>query len=813
MSANRKSRALSGASLGVLATLLLAAPASAQPVQLGPVSVNGDADKNGLNHAPPLASMPSASIQDTPQAVNVIDSATIKQQAVTTLGEALRNVPGITIAIGEGGTLAGDQFRIRGFDSKDDVYLDGLRDFGAYTRDAFNFEEIQVLKGPSGLMFGRGTTGGAINTVSKTPFLRDKYSAVLEGGNGGHVRATADLNYALSDTAAVRLNLMVTDTGVVDRDFAHSTRWGIAPTISLGLGTDTQWSLGYMHQHTSAHPDYGLTVAQRPGQLIAEPVSEYGVPRNTNTQFASDVDRNDADIVTMKFASQLAPWLTFTNDTRAAAYKRYFQYTTVDTCEFTIPPGTQTSANATSTNYCSAAVFGQATPTSAAGTADPRTALGQIGGGGPYSQNSWGAQNVATLKADVNFGAFRNVAIAGFDVSYQNTDRTIYAYQLPTTAQYNYLLGNHTPNRRNIGVSLFNPTHISPPGYTVVYPTAANVGGTSDTATSVVTSSGNATDLAFFFTDRFYFTPEISVIGGARVDRYTPTFTAVTVGTTATGPQFTVAKSPQTLVNPRAALVYEPSEDQTYYFSYGKSSVPQGTSIVGSPTPITTANQGLDPELSETLEAGAKKSFFDGALGVAGSVFKVLKSNALLTDPATGTASVQSGERDRVQGLELSVTGQITDKWNILGAYTYLDSKVTADNSCGGTPPVCNRNIYTIGTPVIFVPKNAFSLWSSYKMDEFVPGLGIGGGAVYQSKLLARNTIAGTAPNPTGLSRIAVIPRTLEFDAVATYDIEKFHFQFNVTNISNELNYSQSFGNRGTPSAGRTFIVSAGVDL
>jgi hypothetical protein len=114
MSANRKSRALSGASLGVLATLLLAAPASAQPVQLGPVSVNGDADKNGLNHAPPLASMPSASIQDTPQAVNVIDSATIKQQAVTTLGEALRNVPGITIAIGEGGTLAGDQFRIRG---------------------------------------------------------------------------------------------------------------------------------------------------------------------------------------------------------------------------------------------------------------------------------------------------------------------------------------------------------------------------------------------------------------------------------------------------------------------------------------------------------------------------------------------------------------------------------------------------------------------------------------------------------------------------------------------------------------------------
>ena len=114
---------------------------------------------------------------------------------------------------------------------------------------------------------------------------------------------------------------------------------------------------------------------------------------------------------------------------------------------------------------------------------------------------------------------------------------------------------------------------------------------------------------------------------------------------------------------------------------------------------------------------------------------------------------------------------------------------------------------------MIFVPKNAFSLWSSYKLDDFIPGLGVGGGAVYQSKLYARNTIAGTAPNPTGLSRIAVIPRTLEFDAVSTYDIQNFHFQFNVNNITDELNYTQSFGNRGTPSAGRTFIFSVGVNL
>ncbi|MFO1249475.1 MAG: TonB-dependent receptor plug domain-containing protein, partial [Alphaproteobacteria bacterium] len=150
---HRKSVALCGASVAVLALAMLALPATAQPVQLGPVSVNDNADKNNNNHAPAMSNFPTTSVQDTPQAMNVIDSATIKQQAVTTLGDALRNVPGITIAIGEGGTLAGDQFKIRGFDAKDDVYLDGLRDFGVYTRDAFNYEEIQVLKGPAGLMF------------------------------------------------------------------------------------------------------------------------------------------------------------------------------------------------------------------------------------------------------------------------------------------------------------------------------------------------------------------------------------------------------------------------------------------------------------------------------------------------------------------------------------------------------------------------------------------------------------------------------------------------------------------------------------
>src|SRR6201996_8915340 len=194
---SRTSILLTGASLLALSTAALGQGA---PVQLGPVNVGDTASKSTLGADTRINASPSVSVQDTPQAVTVITTEIMQQQATTTLGDALRNVPGITIAIGEGGTLAGDQFKINGFDAKDDVYVDGLRDFAAYTRDSFNYEQVQVLKGPSGLMFGRGTGGGAINTVSKTPLLRDNYALHVEGGNGDHFRTTADLNYALSDT-------------------------------------------------------------------------------------------------------------------------------------------------------------------------------------------------------------------------------------------------------------------------------------------------------------------------------------------------------------------------------------------------------------------------------------------------------------------------------------------------------------------------------------------------------------------------------------------------------------------------------------
>ncbi len=764
---------------------LAGASHAAEPttLQLGPATIEDTAidDKNALNKKP-AGNQPTNSIQDTPQAVTVVGEETMKQQATTTLGEALRNVPGITIAIGEGGSLAGDQFRIRGFDSKDDVYLDGLRDFASYTRDSFAYQEVQVLKGPSGLMFGRGTTGGAINTISKVPTLATRGEVKLEGGNGAHARATGDYNYQLSDTAAVRVAAMYTNTGVVDRDKIFSHRWGIAPSVGLGLGGPTTFTLSYIHQHANGRPDYGIPVAITPTSIFAVPATEYGVPRNNYVSYRTDQDKNDADIVTAKLSHQVNDWLLIQNDTRAAWYSRYFQYTTVDRCDNTV-----------ATAFCSNVLA----------SANPRATLGGIGGGGPYQQDSWGWQNTFSLNAAFQIGTLRNQTIAGIDYSYQKADRTIYAYTLPTTAQFAYLLGDRTRSRANIGMSLYNPTYEPPPGYTVILPTPTNIAGTTATATTVVTSSGNASDFAGFLTDRLWFNEAVSVIAGVRVDRYIAKFSSTTVaGVT------TPARSPSTVVNPRASLVYEPDQNTTLYVSFSKSAVPQGTSVVGTPTPITTANQALEPEKSRTFEIGAKYSVLEGKLGLAGSLFQVNKDNATISDPVSGQTILQSGQQQRVRGFEFSATGAVTADLSVIAAYTYLDPIITYDLTCGTTAPiVCRPNQFTIGKMITFVPRHGASFWADYQVPA-VKGLSFGGGIVYQSPLHNAYTTTGTAPNLTGISRYVVIPETIQLDAVAAYQFERYTFQVNLNNITDRLNYSQSFGNRGTPSPGRAVVAS-----
>lgn len=778
----------------------LCAPAAAETAaDVAParetVRVDGKAATTNLSVMP-------TTIQDMPQAVQVVSQEMMQQQAVGSLEQALRNVPGITIAIGEGGTLAGDQFKIRGFDAKDDVYLDGLRDFGAYSRDSFNDEEVQVLKGPSGALFGRGTTGGAINIVSKTPKLENGISGQVIGGNK-YLRGTADVNVQIDDTSAARLSLMGNWTGVEGRDVVYSHRWGVAPSIGFGLGTKTSFTLSAIHQQSDGIPDYGVPVAVDPVTRIATPVSEKGVSRSNFFGYDTDRDSSTADLITARFSTKQSDWLTLTNDTRVGIYSRYFQYTTIDRCDET-----------SSTNTCATYV-----------ATDLSKAYAGIGGGGPYRQAAWGVQDIATARADYELAGLRSQTIFGVDISYQRNKRRFYAYTLPSASDFTYILGTKSASRSNIGFNLLNPVHTPPSAYTVFLPT---LNGTlpalaTATASTNLYASGDATDVALFAVERLWFTPQWSVIGNLRWDSYDSSYATQTIGSPTSPSVISTLAAKNEFFSPRASLVFEPADDQTYYATFGRSNTPQGTSIVGAGTGISVTTADLKPEVAESWEIGAKYGL--SGVTLTASAFLINKQNATKLDSATGDLISQSGERQRVRGLEFGIAGKLTEQWSFTAAYTYLDSKIRASyQNCiaapsNGTPTgiICPTGVTTgtptanpiaIGRQITYTPKNAASLWTSYDFDH---GIEAGGGITYQSALYnayAAASASKAAPSTIVPYRIVRIPETVQMDLFAAYSLENWRFGLNVINVTDRLNYSQSFANRATPSSGRSFLFS-----
>ena len=221
------------------------------------VSVNVTTSVDALSAASPkFAEAP----QDTAQSITAVTQETMQQQGVTTLRDALRNVAGISLAAGEGGAQ-GDNLTIRGFTARNDLFIDGMRDFGSYYRDPFNTEEVEVLQGPSSVTFGRGSTGGVVNQATKTAGLSPIISGDLDFGTDATRRLTADVDRplpVLGKGAAFRLNVMGDEGGVAGRDVAENRRLGVAPSLALGLGTGTRWTFAWFHQNADDNPDYGI---------------------------------------------------------------------------------------------------------------------------------------------------------------------------------------------------------------------------------------------------------------------------------------------------------------------------------------------------------------------------------------------------------------------------------------------------------------------------------------------------------------------------------------------------------------------------
>lgn len=253
---------------------------------------------------------------DTPQTITAVSQEVMQQQGTTTLRDALRNVAGISLAAGEGGAQ-GDNLTIRGFSARNDLYIDGMRDFGSYYRDPFNTEEVEVLQGPASVAFGRGSTGGVVNQATKTPGLLRFISGDADFGTDLTRRGTLDINLPVSqlgEGAAFRLNVMGNEGNIAGRDVAENRRVGIAPSLSLGLGTPTRWTFSYFHQNANDIPDYGIP------WLFNGPAP---VPRNNYYGFKDDnYLRTYDDIGTAKVEHDANDRVMVRNQFRYANYVR-----------------------------------------------------------------------------------------------------------------------------------------------------------------------------------------------------------------------------------------------------------------------------------------------------------------------------------------------------------------------------------------------------------------------------------------------------------------------------------------------------------
>jgi catecholate siderophore receptor len=252
---------------------------------------------------------------DISQTINSIDKKELAEQNLTAVSDALRNVPGVTLNSGEGGAH-GDSVNLRGLSIPDSFFLDGVRDIGQYKRDTFNTEAISVLLGPASAVFGRGSTSGVINSISKQPELNALAAISVSGGEANYFRSTGDFNLPLSATAAARVTVMDQSNGVVDRDQVHYKSYGVAPTLSLGIDTPTRLTLSYFKEEENNLPDYGIPfIDGAPANVDRS--NYYGLANYDRT-------RTNTNIGTIRFEQDFGDDLTLSDSLRYANYG--FQY-------------------------------------------------------------------------------------------------------------------------------------------------------------------------------------------------------------------------------------------------------------------------------------------------------------------------------------------------------------------------------------------------------------------------------------------------------------------------------------------------------
>jgi catecholate siderophore receptor len=719
--------------------------------------LNADRDPYANPAAPYMATRVQASgkfpepILNTPKTITVLTREVLEDKNATTLKQAVLSTAGVTLGTGEGGNAFGDRFFIRGFDARNDVFLDGVRDAGVSVRENFFTEQVEILRGPGSSFAGRGTTGGAINIVTKQATTEKSfYNMDTTFGTDHTKRVVLDVNQVISPTLAIRAGGLFQDAGVAGRDYVKDDRDGGFVTAKWTPLDTVKLYASYIHTNLHGLPDFGVPY-YRPGAPKAQytstaggPYPDFGVNRNN---FYGLVNRDyysiKQDIGTFGGEVAITPDLTLSNKTRV-------QRSVLDYIG-TLPESPNTTTSGLSLN--------------------------------PQSRYQVTENTANQTEATYKFGlaGWKHTALGGVEVS-----REIASIDKYVGLSSEALTGGAATGSIN-GASIYAPQY-----------TFANVGGNP-------TWSGLPTKIAIdtksvYVLDTANYNDLVLLNGGVRYDDYDIKASGFgTVNNVAN--VFNAQHQQYGLPNFNLGLTLKPLPISSVYVAYATSSNPVGAEFDGTsaqygglaPSLNGNPNQIFGPEKNKAIEVGTKWELFDRHLLVTAALFQTEKENAResqnITSAAAATAScpypagtigtvscISAGAAYRIRGIDLGAGGKLTDKWSIFGGLVLMQSEVTKSLVPSPQPLLYPTNV---GLPLANVAHQSFSLLTKYQLTDVWE---LGGQAVYRSKIYGGTFLAANQGTQ--------LPSYWRFDAFAEAKVSKnWTAKLFVGNIFNKLYY------------------------
>ncbi len=691
-------------------------------------------------------------LRDIPQSVTVMTEKLIDDRQLDTLKDVLRTTGGISFLAAEGGE---EDIRLRGFSLQQtgDVFVDGMRDPAFYDRDTFNLDRVEVIRGSASLLFGRGSTGGAVNMVNKVPRLIDEHQVDVTLGSHATRRVVGDFNIKTGDSAALRLSAMA-HTAKNNGAGSSIDKKGLAGSYRWGVGERNEFTASLYHLENDNGMNYGLpwirptpnfNATTNPGGSL--PATTTILPLDPSAYYgaASDYNRGSATYMTLVHTHRFDRDTELTTKLRTGRYERDQRARTI---RFGSPTGLSNLSPSTVINR--------------------NLQLKVQDLDGTFAQSDFSKKFEAL--------GLRHELLAGVDAAREK--RVVHTQLTAAQGQDPSLT---TPPFTNLPTTYGNPN------------TGAWVNETLRKFR--IGNTFESKSWGLYVQDMLHVTPHWKVVGGLRYDNMEADFCAHAMSNTgvttvtcnpSSDPAFNGKGYKISEVSKRLGVLYQPNPLHSYHFSAATSFNTSADSY------SVSANQnGAPPEEAINIEVGAKLDSADRQWTTRLAAFRSTKLHERNTDPLVPLVTL-SGKR-HVAGLEAEIAGRITPHWEVFGSYVWIPV-ANIDKASGASASVQ-------GTRPGLIPIHSGTVWSTYQLT---PKVRLGSGLNFRGRQKPNS------PNsPPGFE----VPAWVTADLMAEYrfDFDKLVLKANLTNVTNKLYADQLYSGHYVPGSGRMLQLTASM--